>query len=154
MTLWTTFTELFEQVAGEQTDARDLREERLRLASAALLVSAASIDGNFDQDERRTLKTLLQTRYGLSDGDVRKLMSAAGEEEHEAVDIYSFRSHLCRELDQEGRKLIVEMLWEVALADGVVHEFEANFGARAGELLGVSARDRVLLRKAVESRRG
>jgi uncharacterized tellurite resistance protein B-like protein len=154
MTLWTTFTELFEQVAGGQTNARDLREEQLRLASAALLVSAASIDGNFDQDERRTLKTLLQTRYGLSDGDVRKLMSAAEEEEHEAVDLYRFTSVLCRELDQEGRKLIVEMLWEVALADGVVHEFEANLVSRAAELLGVSARDRVLLRKAVESRRG
>ena len=70
----------------------------------------------------------------------------------ESVDLYQFTSVLCRALDQEGRKRIVEMLWEVVLADGVVHEFEANLVWRAAELLGVSTRDRVSLRKAVESR--
>ena len=152
MTFWTTFTEMLDQVSGGKTSPRNLREDELRLASAALLVNAASIDGNFDADERRTLKALLRTRYGLSDGDVRKLVNEAQAEEQEAVDLYCFTSVLCRELDQDGRKRIVEMLWEVALADGVVHEFEANLVWRAAELLGVSTRDRVTLRKAVESR--
>jgi uncharacterized tellurite resistance protein B-like protein len=44
------------------------------------------------------------------------------------------------------------MLWEVVMADGVVDEFESNLVWRAAELLGVSTRDRVLLRKAVASR--
>ena len=52
---------------------------------------------------------------------------------------------LCRELDQDGRKRIVEMLWEVVMADGVIHEFEANLVWRAAELLGVSTRDRITL---------
>jgi uncharacterized tellurite resistance protein B-like protein len=153
MTLWTTVTELLRQVSGGQTSAKDLREEELRLASAALLVHAGSIDGDFDSDERRTLKGLLQTRYQLSDGDVRKLLAAAQQSEHEAVDLYRFTSVLCRELDQDGRKRIVEMLWEMAYADGVLHEFEQNLVWRAAELLGVSTRDRVELRKAVENRR-
>jgi uncharacterized tellurite resistance protein B-like protein len=38
------------------------------------------------------------------------------------------------------------------MADGVVGEFESNLVWRAAELLGVSTRDRVLLRKAVEGR--
>jgi uncharacterized tellurite resistance protein B-like protein len=154
MTLWTTFTEMLEQVSGGKRSPRDLREEELRLASAALLVNAASIDGNFDADERRTLKALLRTRYGLSEGDVRKLVSEAQAEEREAVDLYRFTSVLCRELDQDGRKRIIEMLWEVAMADGVIHEFEDNLVWRVAELLGVSTRDRVLLRKMVASRVG
>jgi len=36
----------------------------------------------------------------------------------------------------------------------VVHEFEANLVWRAAELLGVSTRDRVRLRKMVASRAG
>jgi uncharacterized tellurite resistance protein B-like protein len=58
----------------------------------------------------------------------------------------------CRELNQDGRKRIVEMLWEVVMADGVVHEFESNLVWRTAELLCVSTRDRVMLRKAVEAR--
>ena len=61
---------------------------------------------------------------------------------------------LCAGLDQEGRQRIIEMLWEMAMADGVVHEFEANLVWRAAELLGVSTRDRVRLRKMVASRAG
>src|ERR1700730_6840619 len=39
---------------------------------------------------------------------------------------------------------IVEMLWDIAFADGLVDEFEENTIWRIAELLGVSARDRVL----------
>ena len=38
--------------------------------------------------------------------------------------LYSFTSALCRELDQEGRQRIVEMLWDIVLADGVLHEYK------------------------------
>jgi uncharacterized tellurite resistance protein B-like protein len=46
----------------------------------------------------------------------------------------------------------VEMLWEIVMADGVVHAFESNLLWRTAELLGVSTRDRVTLRKMVEAR--
>ena len=61
-------------------------------------------------------------------------------------------SRACRELNQEGRQRVVEMLWEIVLADGVLHEYEADLVSRGRELLGVSTRDRVRLRKIVESR--
>ena len=152
MPLWTTFKAFLDRVAGEEQSAGNLREEELRLAAAALLVRAAVIDGQFDALERRKLKDILQARFDLGGDETRRLLGDAETREHEAVDIYRFTSVLCRELDQDGRKRIVEMLWEVVMADGIVHEFEANLVWRAAELLGVSTRDRVLLRKAVESR--
>lgn len=154
MSLWTKFTELFELVASDQSRAGNLREEELRLAAAALLVRAAVIDGHFDAEERRKLRAVLQARFDLGDHEVRRLLTDAEAREHEAVDLYRFTSVLCSELDQDGRKRIVEMLWEVVMADGVVHEFEANLVWRAAELLGVSTRDRVRLRQVVASRVG
>ena len=124
----------------------------MRLAAAALLVHASTIDGDVDSAERRKLKALLQARFELDGDAVRKLLGEADAREVESVDLYQFTSVLCRALDQDGRKRVVEMLWEVVLADGVVHEFEANLIWRAAELLGVSTRDRVSIRKAVESR--
>ena len=152
MALWTRVAELFERGGDADARLRKLRGEELRLAAAALLVHAAVIDGNFDTDEHWKLKTLLQTRFELSDGDARQLIKEAETQEREAVDLYRFTSVLCAELDQDGRKRIIEMLWDVVLADGVVHEFEANLVWRAAELLGVSTRDRVILRKVAESR--
>ena len=67
-------------------------------------------------------------------------MRDAEAREQEAVDLYRFTSVLCAGLDQEGRQRIIEMLWEMAMADCLVHEFEANLVWRAAELLGVSTR--------------
>ena len=152
MALWTKFKELVDSLAGDERPARNLREEELRLAAAALLLRASVIDGQVDPSERRKLKVLLQERFDLGGDEVRRLLEEADARELESVDLYRFTSVLCRELDQDGRKRIVEMLWEVVMADGVVHEFETNLVWRAAELLGVSTRDRVVLRKAVASR--
>ena len=151
MTLWAKLKDLVDRLGGDEGHAPNLREEELRLAAAALLVHASAIDGDVDSAERRKLKALLQARFDLDGDALRKLLGEADAREVESVDLYQFTSVLCRELDQGGRKRIVEMLWEVAMADGVIHEFKANLVWRAAELLGVSTRDRVTLRKAVES---
>jgi uncharacterized tellurite resistance protein B-like protein len=154
MAPWTTLTEFFERLTNHEARAGNLREEEMRLAAAALLVHAAVIDGEVAAEERRKLKFLLQERFALGDEETRRLMREAEAREEEAVDLYRFTSVLCAGLDQEGRQRIIEMLWEMAMADGVVHEFEANLVWRAAELLGVSTRDRVRLRKMVASRAG
>ncbi len=154
MALWAKFKEFVDRVAGDERPARNLREEELQLAAAALLVRASVIDGQVDPVERRKLKALLQERFDLGGDEVRRLLDEADARELESIDLYRFTSVLCRELDQDGRKRIVEMLWEVVLADGVVHEFESNLVWRTAELLGVSTRDRVTLRQAVASRVG
>ena len=138
---------------GEDQRAKHLREEELRLAAAALLVHASLIDPRADPEERRKLKSLLQVRFNLGEDEFDRILGEAEAWEQDSVDLYSFTSVLCRELDQEGRQRIVEMLWEIVLADGVLHEYEADLVSRgAGELLGVSTRDRVRLRKIVENR--
>ena len=152
MTLWTKLKDLVEGVDSGTSRAANFRDEELRLSAGALLISAGSIDGNFDPDERRKVKALLKKQFGLDDKETRHLFEAAEARERDAVDLYRFTSVLCRELDQDGRKRIVEMLWEVVLADGVVDEFETNLVWRVAELIGVSTRDRVVLRKMVEAR--
>jgi uncharacterized tellurite resistance protein B-like protein len=152
MSLWAKFKDFVEGVTGDESRVRSLREEELRLAAATLLVNAGGIDGNFDPEERRKVKALLQERFELSVDETHSLFKAAEEEDRDAVDLYRFTSVLCRELDQDGRKRIVEMLWEVVMADGVVDEFESNLVWRIAELIGVSTRDRVVLRKQVEAR--
>ena len=124
----------------------------MRLAAAALLVHATAIDGEVAPEERRKLNALLQRHFGFGDDEARQLIREAIVRDHGAVDLHRFISVLCAQLDQDGRKQIIEMLWEIAMADRVVHEFESNLVWRVAELLGVSARDCDLLLKTVASR--
>ena len=118
MSLLAKLKELADRLLGEDQRAKHLREEELRLAAAALLVHASLIDGRADPEERRKLKSLLQVRFNLGEDEFDRILGEAEAWEQDSVDLYSFTSVLCRELDQEGRQRIVEMLWEIVLADG------------------------------------
>lgn len=154
MTLWNRIRELVDTVSGDEKPEPSLDEEEIRLAAAALLVHATIVDGNVDRREGEVLRDVLERRFELSHKQSGQLITQAAEKEHEAVDLYGFTSVLTRRLDRAGRLKIVEMLWEVVVADGVIHEFEANLVWRAAELLRVTSRDRIMLRKQVESRHG
>lgn len=137
------------ELTGDDPPAKGFEAADYQLAAAALLVHIASIDGDFDADERTRIQHLVEARFGLSSDAARRLIEAAWESEREAVDLYRFTSVLKRRLDEEGRIAVVGMLWDMAHADGAVHEFEENVVWRVAELLGVSTRDRVLLRREV-----
>lgn len=92
------------------------------------------------------------TRFGLSRSEADELIDEARQRDLEAVDLYGFTSVLKRALDEEGRQRVIELMWEIVYADGGVHELEDNIVWRVAELLGVSARDRIRLRKRIESR--
>ena len=92
---------------------------------------------------------MIEARFGLDDAATARLIEKAEQSDRDAVDFYQFTSVLKRALDADGRLKVVEMMWDIAFADGDVHEFEENAIWRVAELLGVSTRDRVLLRQRV-----
>jgi uncharacterized tellurite resistance protein B-like protein len=125
-----------------------------RLAATALLVHAATIDGNISDVERDKLHAVIRRRFGLDDAETDELVAEATQAEHEAIDLYHFTSLINRSLDEDGRRRIVEMMWEIIYADGRVTEFESNLIWRAADLLGVSSRDRIELGHEVARRQG
>ena len=74
--------------------------------------------------------------------------------EQEAVDLYRFTSLLMRSLNEDGRRRIVEMMWEIVYADGKRDELEDNLLWRAADLLGVSPRERIDLRRRIAEKAG
>lgn len=149
--MWDNILSLF----SDLDDNKDLNlgNDRLKVATAALLIHATYIDGRATTDERQSLETLLKKHYNLSPEETNRLIINAEREEKDAVDLYRFTKVLKDHLDQPGRQNIVEMLWEIVLADDELHEFESNLVWRVSELLGVSTQDRIALKKKVEATR-
>ena len=125
-----------------------------RLAAAALLVHVISVDGEVDDSEKQKMRQVLQRHFELNEDQTAELLREARKRDLEAVDLYGFTSVLKRKLGEEGRMTIVEMMWEMVYADGIVHEFEDNTVWRTAELLGISTKDRVRLKQKVEQSAG
>ena len=145
--------EAFKNFVAELTSGdknpNEFDDDDYRLAAAALLIHAATIDGKISDAERNMLHALLKQRFNLDDGATDRLVEAATLAEHEAVDLYHFTRQLNRSLEQDGRLRLLEMMWQIVFVDGRVTEFEENLIWRAADLLGISAHERIALRQRV-----
>ena len=154
MAFWAKLKDISERFSATEPARQDMGEEEVRLAAAALLVHATVVDGEVNRSETEVLRDVLERRFKLDHGAAGRLITEAAQSEKDAVDLYGFTSVLTRHLDRPERLKVVEMLWEIVVADGIIHELEANLVWRAAELLGVTSRDRIAIRKTVESRYG
>jgi uncharacterized tellurite resistance protein B-like protein len=141
--------DLFAELTGSAKHAERFAENDYRVAAAALLVHAATIDGAMAPVEREKLHSVLKERFSLDDAATEELIDEGAEAEHDAVDLYHFTSLIGRSMDEPGRAKVVEMLWQIVYADGKVTEFEDNLVWRVADLLGVSSRERIAIRHRV-----
>jgi uncharacterized tellurite resistance protein B-like protein len=125
-----------------------------RLATAALLTRVATVDSEMSEARRGKLHAVLKSAFGLDDLAAMELIDDAAAADRSAVDLYHFTRQLNEVLDDEGRRQVVRMMWEIICVDGSVSEFEDNIVWRAADLLGVSSRQRLELRQRIAADRG
>ena len=130
--------------------------DELRLAAAALLVEAARMDGEFGAAERETVLDLLEHRFELTPEEARELLEMAVAAAMRSTQLFAFTQAVKNGYDAEERIAMIEMLWEVAYADGALHDYEANLLRRVAGLIHVpdpvsgAARKRVLARLGLD----
>ena len=125
-----------------------------RLAVAALLVEAALMHEGFSADERSTIERLLAHRFGLDAAETRRLMERAQAEAQRSTQLFGFTSQVVRSFDEKERIGLIEMLWEVAYADGKLDPLEDSLLRRVAGLIHVPDRARGEARLRVLRRLG
>jgi uncharacterized tellurite resistance protein B-like protein len=119
------------------------------IAVAALLIRVATVHHDLTERRRAKLRAILKSYYGLEDILAAQLIVDAEAVSRTAVDLYRFTRKLNESFDDEGRRRVVQMMWEIVYADQSVNEFEENIIWRGADLLGVSSRQRVELRQKI-----
>ena len=111
------------------------------MAAAALLVEMARADFNEDPAELARAQALLAERYGLTPEAAGQLLPSAQSESDRAVSLFRF-THLVNQHCDAGEKLaLVEMLWDVAYADGRLDKHEDALMHKLADLLYVPLAD-------------
>lgn len=123
------------------------------LAQAALMYHVIAVDGIIRDEEKLRMAEVLAQQFELTEEETKHLALEAQDAEHEAIDLYKFTSILTHSMEETDRIQIVENLWEMVFADGILHELEDNVVWRIAELLGVSSKDRMALKQRVWKRR-
>src|SRR5947208_11919160 len=80
-----------ELTGGEKHPGR-FEQNDYRLAAAALLIHASTIDGTTSGPEGDKLRAVLKSRFALDDAATDELIDIGTLAEHDAVDLYHFTS--------------------------------------------------------------
>ena len=139
------------KIFGEEPLPRGVLEDRepFELATAALLLELARSDFSENDAEVAAIRHLLQARFELTDDALDVLMANAARRADKAVSLHELTHRLNRELPEEDKLAIVEMLWHVSHADGRIDKHEEHLIRRIAGLLHISDRDRVRLKLKV-----
>lgn len=134
------------------------RRDDLQLAVVALLIRAATSDAEFSEAERETIRRIAAESFGLEPEKVTELVAAAEGEEAETLDLHRWAQAIKSAYSEEERIGLIEKMWEVVYADGVLDDYEANLLRRVAGLIYVpdresgQARQRVMVRLGITSR--
>jgi uncharacterized tellurite resistance protein B-like protein len=134
-------------LTGRKVPALATQPDELELAVAALLIEAARMDDRFDATERGTIERLLSERFDLSPDALHALMEAAEVAVRQSTQFFPFTRQIVQRISHEDRAHILEMMWEVAYADGELDPHEDALLRRIAGLIHVSDQERGLARQ-------
>jgi len=105
---------------------------------AGLMIEAANTDGNVSQDEVNKISFSLINVFKEHPKDVEEALFKALNDKNNSRSLYFYTSKLNKSFAHEKKILLIEVLWEVILADNAIHDFESNLLRRLAGLLYVS----------------
>ena len=133
--------ELFKSTVDKfKNNEENIQNEEVKALNSivALLVEAASIDGEIGNDEKNQIENILTERLNLDKVEAEKILEQTISESEDQIEIWSKTNDIRKELDYEERLNIFELMWEIVLVDDVLDVFEAQLMRRVSGLLYIS----------------
>ncbi len=142
---------LFDGALARETDDPAAREHALRVATALLMIEVARADFADDLAEDATILESLKQFFALDDEAAALLREEALRTADHAVELQQFTRRLHEQLSVAEKHRVVEMLWQVALADRRLDKHEDHLVRRIADLLYVSHSDLIRIRNRVRA---
>jgi uncharacterized tellurite resistance protein B-like protein len=145
----TKLTAFFDRAFAAEHEDPAAREQALRVATALLLIEVARADYADDYAEDETIRASLKQFFALDDTQASLLFEEARSAADQAVELQQFTRRLHEQLSNAEKLRLVEMLWQVALADKRLDKHEDHLVRRIAELLYVPHSDLIRIRNRV-----
>lgn len=110
------------------------------------------MDDKFDEYERGTIEHLLEQKFELTHDQTQELLAVAEGTAERSHQLHPFTRLAVERMEPKRRIRLIEMLWEVAYADGKLDPDEDVLLRRVAGLIYVSDEDRIAARQRVLER--
>ena len=122
---------------SERTLNADSENKEIDILSG-LMIEAANTDGEILQEELNKISHSLINVFKEDPKVVEESLTKAFENKDNSKSLYHYTSKLNKSYTDEKKIQLIEVLWEIILADNEVHDFETNLIRRLAGLLYIS----------------
>ena len=105
---------------------------------SGLMIEAANTDGEVTQEELNKISHSLIYVFKEDPKAVEVSLTKAFENKDNSKSLYFYTSKLNKSYSNENKIKLIEVLWEIILADNEIHDFETNLIRRLAGLLYIS----------------
>lgn len=117
--------------------------ERVQVATCALLLEIAQADSNLHELESLLLRDLLEKKFRLDPESISELIELAESERVNSPDLYHFAREINNNFSLEEKLAVMESLWRLVYADGVLDRYEDALIGQIAGLLRLSHRQMI-----------
>ena len=128
---------LLKNILNSKDSKEDNNNKDLELL-CGLMIEAAYTDGQIDASELNKIKLTLINIFSEDPKEVNLILKKAEENKNNSKSLHHYTSFINKNFDDKKKILLIEILWEIVLSDGEVHDFESNLIRRLAGLLYIS----------------
>ena len=103
-----------------------------------LMIEAAYTDGKIDENELNKIKSSLINIFEEDPNEVSFVLDEAIKNKNNSKSLHHYTSFINKNFTDDKKLLLIEVLWEIVLSDGEIHDFESNLIRRLAGLLYIS----------------
>lgn len=134
------------KMLGKRTGVPPKEEEEveprtLHVATCALFLEMAEIDGEFSSAESERILSMLKEEYGLREEYALEIARASSEERKNSLDLWQFTNLINENYSDDEKIRVVELLWKIVYADGKLDEHEDYLVHKLAKLLRLTHRE-------------
>ena len=131
------FQSLKNIIAGDQSINLENQNNEIDIL-CGLMIEAANTDGKITQEELNKISYSLINVFKEDPKIVEDSLSKAFENKDNSRSLYFYTSKLNKSYSDDQKIQLIEVLWEIILADNELHDFETNLIRRLAGLLYIS----------------
>ena len=143
--------------AKDGSKTEDSRSDDVRVAACALLIEAATTDGDFSGDEREAVFAAVRDGLGVPEAEIKAILDTARDELEGSIDLWQFTHLVNRNATVAEKEHILELVWRVVLSDLRIDKHEDYLARKLAELLRLDHRQmieaKLRAREQTQSRR-
>ena len=129
---------LLKNILNNQNSQEEKNDNENLQLLCGLMIEAAYTDGQIEANELNKIKLSLIHVFAEDPEEVNLVLEEAKKNKNNSNSLHYYTSYINKNFDDDKKILLIEVLWEIVLSDGQVHDFESNLIRRLSGLLYIS----------------